>query len=73
MKHAVRNLTQHSDTELKQLFEIVSEHESLEDVLHWARAHPGYSGSETFVIQDEFTHDAVFPTDQGLYAVYGLT
>ena len=73
MEVPFQNLTERSDNELENLKRVTLSHGTLEDVLKWARSLPGYGGKEEFVTQDEFTHDAVFPYEQGLDVVYGLT
>ena len=68
-----RNLSGTPDEDLAELREVVTAHQTLEDVLRWAQAQDGYRGAEDFVTQDEFTHDGIFPLRNGNYVVFGLT
>ncbi|ANM31344.1 hypothetical protein ABI59_19835 [Acidobacteria bacterium Mor1] len=67
------NLTGGSEAEIASLRDSVLRCRDLAEVMAWAGERPGYRGRETFVNQDEFTHDGVFPVEGGRYVVFGLT
>lgn len=66
-----------SSTELADVATNLGRLMTLSDVLRWARAQPKGSLLPAvigeFVVQDEFTHDAVVPLRRGLSLVFGLT
>jgi hypothetical protein len=66
-----------SATELAGFASNLGELQTLSDVLRWARAQPKGSLLPAvigeFVVQDEFTHDAVIPLRKGRALVFGLT
>lgn len=73
MSPVLRNLSGRPDGELASLRDAVAKHESVEDVFRWLRDSGLHDGSEDVVVQDEFTHDGIFPYKDGLFLVYGLT
>lgn len=73
MKPQLRNLANLPEHELADLQNQVAEHWTLEDIFKWSRRVGTYDGTEDLIVQDEFTHDAVFPYRKGLFLVYGVT
>ena len=73
MKGEFRNLTDRSEQELAELRDEVADHETVEDIFRWLRSSGSHDGTEDVIVQDEFTHDGIFPYRDGLYVVYGLT
>ena len=69
----LRNLASLSDEALSALRREVGEHQTAEDVFRWLRSTGRHDGTEDVVVQDEFTHDGIFPYERGLFLVYGLT
>lgn len=53
------------------------DHRTLLNVIEWARTQPPGTISTQVVadviVQDEFTHDAIVPWQDGLVIVYGIT
>ena len=73
VKREFRNLTDRSEQELSELRSEVANHETAEDIFRWLRTSGIHDGTEDVVVQDEFTHDGIFPYRGGLHLVYGLT
>ena len=67
-----RNLSGRSIQSLANLYQTISSHSTLLEVMNWARLHMSLNDVD-IITQDEFTIDAVFPLEDGLYLVYGLT
>lgn len=73
MKHELRNLAGLSGDALADLRDELASLETAEDIFRWLRAAGFHDGTEDVVIQDEFTHDGIFPYRDGLHLVFGLT
>lgn len=58
---------------LTQLAAIVATQHTLHDVVTWGLARNPPRMVCDVVVQDEYTHDVVFPYEGGLYLVYDTT
>ena len=69
----VSNLAGLGDDQLRAIEEAVARHQILDDVLRWGRRQMPPREIVDVVVQDEFSHDVIFPYEDGLYLVYGTT
>ncbi len=69
----VSNLAGLGDDQLRAIEEAVAQHQILDDVLRWGRRQMPPREIVDVVVQDEFSHDVIFPYEDGLYLVYGTT
>jgi hypothetical protein len=58
---------------IRKLDAIVSRQRSLEEVVRWGLSQSPPRVVADVITQDEFTHDVILPTGDGLYLVYDTT
>ena len=62
-----------SAARLAALEAAVAGHEILEDVLRWGKTLDPSATIADVIVQDEYTHDVIFPLDPNHILVYGTT
>ena len=73
MKPGIANYGGLSGSALATLSNVVSKHQSLDQIFAWGRSQSPQVVPADVVKQDEFTHDVLVPLPDGNWLVYGTT